>query len=110
MKFTSALWHPVAIAASALNLVGAGFAVGLAEPAHAAVHVGVAGAFAWWARRLRSGAGSASTAEIDARSRLELLEDEMLEQRRQLAEAQERIDFTERLLAQAAESRTPLGK
>jgi len=42
----------------------------------------------------------------DAIARIEALEGELDGLRQQLSETQERVDFTERLLAQAAEGRT----
>ena len=42
----------------------------------------------------------------DALARIEALEGELDGLRRELSETQERVDFTERLLAQAAEGRT----
>jgi hypothetical protein len=102
MRFRSPLWYPAAFVASVVNIAGAGFAVGLGEPGHTAVHVGLAALFGFVAHRLRP--ARADTAGDDA-GRLEALEDEMLAQRRELAEAQERLDFAERLLAQSAEQR-----
>jgi len=76
-------------------VAAAGFAARSAEPWHAALHAGLAVAFGVWAIRLRQGdAGS----EVEAR--LEALEIEMGNVRRELGEAQERLDFAERLLAQ----------
>ena len=101
MTFKPALWHPISVALSGINLAAAGFAAASSEPIHATVHVGVALAFGWWARRLRQ----APAAGGDAQERLELLDDEVTELRRELSEAQERLDFTERMLAQGAEAR-----
>ena len=98
MTFKSPIWHPIAVALSALNLAGAGFAAASAEPWHATVHVALALGFGLGARRLRQGPrGSEDSA------RLEVLESEVSHLRRELSEAEERLDFTERLLAQGAE-------
>ncbi len=100
MTFKRTIWYPIAVVLSVLNLAGAGFAVGQAEPSHAALHVALALAFGLWARRLRQGpVGS----ELPAR--LEALEAEVSTLRQDLSETQERLDFTERLLAQGAEWR-----
>ena len=64
------------------------------------VHAALGLAFGLWAQRLRQGpAGS----ELEAR--LEALEGEVSNQRQELSETQERLDFAERLLAQEPETR-----
>ncbi len=107
MTFKPAIWHPIAVVLSAINLVGGGFAVGLAEPWHAAVHGGLALAFGLWAQRLRRGyGGSELQTRLEARlEALEALDAEMSSLRLELSETQERLDFAERLLAQGLESR-----
>jgi hypothetical protein len=101
MTFKPAIWRPIAIVLSALNLVGVGFAAGAAEPWHAGVHAALALAFGLWAQRMRQ----APTGGSEVEGRLEELEAEVSNMRRELGEAQERLDFTERVLAQAAEAR-----
>jgi hypothetical protein len=106
MTFKPATWRPIAALLSAANLVAAGFAMGSAEPLHAAVHVAVALAFGLWAQRLRPGTReSESLTGSESLERLEAVEDEVSNLRRELSETQERIDFAERLLAQRSESR-----
>jgi hypothetical protein len=100
MTFKSWIWRPVAIGASVLNLVAVGFAAGSAEPWHAAAHAALALAFGTWAERLRR-----SPARIEPQDRMEVLEEEINVLRQELSEAQERLDFTERLLAQRQEPR-----
>lgn len=100
MTFKPALWRPIAFGLSAVNLVAVGFAAGAAEPWHAGIHAGLAMAFGSWAQRLKRAPGGA-----DREERLEMLEDDMSEMRRELTEAQERLDFAERLLAQRREPR-----
>jgi hypothetical protein len=100
MTFKPAVWRPIAFGLSALNLVAVGFAAGAAESWHAAGHAALAMAFGYWAQRLRRAPGGA-----DREERLEMLEDDMSEMRRELTEAQERLDFAERLLAQGREPR-----
>lgn len=104
MTFKPATWYPIAGVLSAINLVAAGFAMGQAEPAHAAVHVALALAFGAWAHRLRQGSGGGN--ELEAR--LDAVEAELGElggMRQELSEMQERLDFAERLLAQGSETR-----
>ena len=98
MTFKPALWRPIAFGLSALNLVAVGFAASTAEPWHAGIHAALAVAFGSWAQRLRRAPGGANRDE-----RIELLEDDVSEMRRELTEAQERLDFAERLLAQRRE-------
>jgi hypothetical protein len=100
MTFKPALWRPIAVILSAVNLAGAGFAVGAAEPWHASVHVALALAFGFWAERLRPGTGGS-----ERQAQLDELDAEVDQLRRELSEAQERLDFAERLLAQRPESR-----
>ncbi len=100
MTFKSALWYPVAAVLGLANLVAIGFAAGTGEPLHAAVHAALAVAFGSWAQRLRR-----SPAGGERQARLEELEDELDTLRRELSEAQERLDFAERILAQGQESR-----
>ncbi len=100
MTFKPALWHPIAVVLSAINLAAAGFAAGTAEPWHAAAHAAVALAFGLGARRLRQAPRGS-----ERQAGLEALEDEVSNLRHELTEAQERLDFTERMLAQGLESR-----
>jgi hypothetical protein len=100
MTFKPALWRPIAVILSGLNLVGAGFAAAEVEPWHAAAHAGLALAFGLWAQRLGRGTGGG-----ERQARLEMLEAEMGNLQRELSETQERLDFAERLLAQGLESR-----
>jgi hypothetical protein len=95
MTFKPAIWRPIAAVLSLVNVAAAGFAARSAEPWHAALHAALAVAFGVWALRLRQGD---SGGEVEAR--LEALEIEMGNVRRELGEAQERLDFAERLLAQ----------
>ena len=100
MTFKPAIWHPIAVVLSVINLVAVGFAAGSAEPWHATAHGVLALAFGLWAQRLRQGPGGS-----ERQVRLEVLEAEMSNLGRELSEAQERLDFAERLLAQGQESR-----
>lgn len=108
MRLTSRLWYPVALAFTALNIAGAGYAGGMEEGPHAATHLVLAAAGAWFTSRLqrrRSAEEQDALGTGDREERLEALEADLDTQRRELAEAQERLDFAERLLTQAAEAK-----
>jgi hypothetical protein len=102
MTFKSWIWQPTALGLTALNLVGVGMAAGAAEPWHAGIHAALALAFWSWSQRLRQ-----APRESGQLPQVEALELEVGELRRELGEAQERLDFTERMLAQGAEARRP---
>ena len=104
MTFKPALWYPIAVVLSVINLAAAGFAAASAEPWHATTHAALAVAFGLWAQQLRQGLRQQSGGD-DLEARLEALELEVSEQRRELSETQERVDFAERLLAQGPEAR-----
>lgn len=109
MTFNPRTWYPIAILLGLVNLAGMGYAILMDEPSHAAIH-GTLLLGCWaWARRLRE---RRAEAEAEPRvetgesgDRLEDLEGEMDSLRRQLSETQERLDFTERMLAQRPEQR-----
>lgn len=94
------IWRPIALGLVVINLLGLGWAAAKGEPAHAAVHVVLALACAWWAARLRRLPGAAGDPD-----QLERLATEVDALRRELSETQERLDFAERVLAQRPESR-----
>ncbi|MBI4421543.1 MAG: hypothetical protein HY560_12025 [Gemmatimonadetes bacterium] len=106
MTFKPALWHPIAVVLSVFNFAGFGFAVGSAEPWHATAHAVLALAFWLWAQRLRQGPGASELARVKQQleqqaAALEDTRTTLADQSTQLAELQERVDFAERLLAQA---------
>jgi hypothetical protein len=101
MTFKARLWQPLAVVLSAINLVAVGFAASTAEPWHAGLHAGLGLAFGLWAQRLRQ----QRPGKYDREERLDLLESEVTSLRQELTEAQERLDFTERVLAQDRETR-----
>ena len=106
MNFKPAIWYPIAVVLSAMNLVGVGFAAGAPEPWHAATHAALALAFGLWAQRLRQGRRESELqAPLEVLEALESLEAEVSKVRQELSETQERLDFTERVLAQGPESR-----
>jgi hypothetical protein len=102
MTFKPRIWRPIAIGLSAVNLAAVGFAAAGAEGLHAAVHAGLALALGLWAQRM---ATPKEPTQIDDGSRFEALEEDVRVIRAELTEAQERIDFTERVLARDAEQR-----
>ena len=107
MTFKPAIWYPIAVVLSVINLVGVGFATG---PWHAGTHAALAVAFGLWAQRLRLGPrGSEPQARLEALeaevSKFEALEAQVSKLRQEVSEAQERLDFAERLLAQGPETR-----
>lgn len=99
MTFKSALWYPIAVVLIGLNLAAGGFAAGSDEPAHAAGHAVLALAFGAWAGRLRR-----RPRQVDQQPQLQELEAELSILRGELSEAQDRMDFVERLLARDPES------
>jgi hypothetical protein len=106
MRFKPAIWYPIAVVLSVLNLVGIGFALGAYEPWHAALHAALALAFGFWARRLRRRrGGSELQTPLEALEAFEALEAEVSQLRQELGETQERLDFAERVLAQGPEAR-----
>jgi hypothetical protein len=100
VTFKPKTWHPIALTLSAVNFAGAGLAIGAGEVPHMMLHVALALGFGYWAQRLRPAAGVS-----DDQARIDLLEGDVDQLRRELTEAQERLDFTERVLAQGAETR-----
>jgi hypothetical protein len=100
MTFKRAIWYPIAIVLSVINLVGVGFAAGEPQPWHAALHAALALAFGLWAQRLRQGPGGS-----ELQAPLEGLEAEVDALRAEVAELHERMDFAERVLAQVPETR-----
>jgi hypothetical protein len=105
MTFKSAIWQPIAVVLSAINLVAVGFAAGEAQPWHAGVHAALALAFGLWAQRLRQRpGGSELLAGSELPARLEAIEAEVSKLGQELSETQERLDFAERVMAQAAEA------
>ena len=103
MRFKPAIWSPIAVVLSAINLVAVGFAASTPEPWHAGAHAALALGFGLWAQRLRQAPRESELhAPLEA---FESLEDEVSRLRQELNETQERMDFTERLLAQGSEAR-----
>jgi hypothetical protein len=102
MTFKPAIWRPIAAVLSVANLVAVGFAAGSAEPWHATLHAGLALAFGAWAQRLGRGPAPALA---QPEGRIDELAAEVDQLRGELAEAQERLDFTERVLSRESSPR-----
>lgn len=112
MTFKPSVWFPIAFVLSAANLVAVGFAVRPGEPWwHAGSHAALALAFGLWAQRLRQSRGVVGGSELQERlealeaevGRVEALEGDVGKLRQELSEAQERLDFAERLLVKGRE-------
>jgi hypothetical protein len=104
MTFKPAIWFPIAVVLSVGNLVSVPFTT--AEPWHATAHAVLALAFGLWAQRLRKRASAGeSPTVLDSQEAVEALQAEVSKLRQELGEAHERLDFVERLLAQAPEAR-----
>jgi hypothetical protein len=104
MRFKPTFWFPVAAIACGVNLVWAWVAA-RTDGAHALAHFVATLGFGLWAVTLRSQLKSEHPApppELPAG--FEALEAEMNDLRQQLIETQERLDFTERMLAQRLEA------
>lgn len=111
MAFKPAIWFPVAVVLTLVNLVGVGFA---GEPWHATIHAALALGFGLWAQRLRPRPGvSGLDARFEAleqlQDRFDALEGELSKVRQELSEAQDRLDFAERLLAQGHDASRRVG-
>jgi hypothetical protein len=105
MTFKPAIWYPIAVVLSAINLVAVGFAAGEPQPWHAGIHAALALAFGLWSQRLRQGPGrSELQTPLEVIEALEALETDVSKLRQELSEMQERLDFTERVLAQRSEA------
>lgn len=106
MTFKPRIWYPIAAVLSALNLVAVGFAAGEPQPWHVATHAVLALAFGLWAQRLRQRpTGNELSGSAEVLDALDAVEAEVSRLRQDLSETQERLDFTERLLAQRPEPR-----
>ena len=102
MTFKPKIWFPIATILSAINVAAIYFAALPGEAIHATVHGGLAVAFALWARGLRF---QQRRVQEDGPTRLEEVDAEVGQMRQELSEAQERLDFAERMLAQRPETR-----
>ncbi len=107
MALNPRIWFPIAVGATALNLVAAAFYTGT----HAGMHAALAVGFGLWAQRLRRSRAGSEQLEVDAgateqlQAGFEALQAEVIKLRQELSETQERVDFVERVLAQGKEAR-----
>ena len=81
-----------------INLAGFVYAIASGEVMHALGHLIVAPLLFAWSRRSRRHRHAAT----ESQDQIDVLEDEVTQLRRELTEAQERLDFTERMMAQRA--------
>lgn len=106
MALNPRIWFPIAVGATALNLVAAAFYTGT----HAGMHAAVAVGFGLWAQRLRQRGASGAQQQVEAgtaqqlQEGFEALEADVARLRQELNETQERVDFVERVLAQSQEA------
>ena len=103
MTFKPAIWYPIAVGLSILNVVAIAFTAGPAQPLHATAHAALAVAFGWWARRLRQRGAGEPQERLDVVDALDALDAEVNTLRLEVSELHERLDFAERLLAQRPE-------
>lgn len=99
MTFKPKLWYPIALVLGVANVASVWLAAAAAEAPHATLHAALGAAFLWWAQKLRH---ELRTGESPARGTAdpEPLDLEVAQLRRQLGEAEERLDFAERMLVQ----------
>src|SRR5438876_10953400 len=106
MAFNPTTWYPIAVVLSVVNLAAAGFAIGQAQPEHAAIHVALAVAFGLWARRLRPRPGEKELpGGSELQDRFEAAEGEVSKLRPELSAPQERLDRVEPPPAQGGDAR-----
>ena len=107
MKSKWVMWYRIAVVLGVANLAGGWFAAAAAEPLHATAHAALAVAFALWAqrlrRRVRESEEEGSQSEVEGAESIEALKNELQTLRMELSETQERLDFTERVLAKRPE-------
>jgi len=110
MTVKSAVWQPIAVVLTVINLIGVAAAT---MPWHATVHAVLALGFGLWFQRLRQGPAGAQPGSVQQQleEQAAALEDAqriLASQAAQLAELHERVDFAERLLTQVRD-RSALG-
>jgi transposase-like protein len=114
MNLKSPKWLPVAAVLSAVNLAAVAAAVQPGEVFHATSHAMLALGLGLWAQRLylrraanALGTGGYGESQLalggEQQAAIESLESEMSLLRQELSEAQERLDFAERVLAREPE-------
>lgn len=103
MKLNPRIWVPIAQFATAINVGAVYFAAQAAEPWHATLHAGLAVALTVGVDWLRARARTADVLSDGRMAGQDMVPGEMEQVRHELAEVQERLDFTERLLSQRRE-------
>ena len=108
MRFKPSIWFPIAVILAAVNLISVPFVSD--EPWHAFAHGALGVGFALWAQRLKQRRDAErgeqrQAVEAGGSERVDNLEDEMTRLRQELSDAQERLDFTERMLTQKDQQR-----
>lgn len=109
MALNPRIWFPIAVLGCLVNVVGAAFALGPAEPWHPALHAALAVAFGVWAQHLRTRLRP-NVQQREDEPEVAALRDEVGLLRRELSELQERMDFAERLLTQARDKERVAGR
>jgi hypothetical protein len=99
MTLRRSTWFPIAFVLSAVNIIWVPLTA--SQPGHAAVHLALGIVFGTWALKLRP--SLAGGAQIETNEAVETLFTEVNTLRKELSELQERLDFTERLLARRDE-------
>ena len=106
MQFKPSLWFPIAVIVAAANLIAV--PIYAAEPWHSFTHGAIGVLFALWAQKLKQRRDAQRSAvEAGSGERVDVLEDEVTKLRQELSDAQERLDFTERMLTQKDQTREP---
>lgn len=107
MTLKRTIWLSVALILTTVNVLGLGWALALQEGPHAGAHVALSVLCGWWAYRLLRPAGPSDAtdapAALDQQERFDALESDVNRLRQELGEAQERVDFAERMLATRAD-------
>ena len=107
MTATRSRWYPVVAGLAVINFLSIPFTGGMGMW-HPLSHMVLASIFAMWAYRMKEEAKAGQRDQLDTGehgARLDALEADVSYLRQELAEAQERLDFTERVLAQRPEQR-----
>ena len=100
MTFKPRVWAPIAIILAGINLVAVGSAANAGEAWHAGIHAVLALGFGLWTQILLRRRGVEPPGAVGQSDQIRVTLDA---QATQIAELQERVDFTERILAQIRE-------
>lgn len=102
MWFKHRAWIPIAWGLSVINVAAVWFAAAPGEPLHATIHAALGVGFALGARRLAARREVVTRQDMlhESLDRNEELELSVGDLQGRLVELEERLDFTERLLAQ----------